>query len=278
MLRPKVAAFLGASIILASCSSSTLATTTNSVGRTSTTVEAGRQGSGGAECPTSGETLDTAKLYIEHNATDADTGVHGLLGGSAWSELCIWDPNGELILVVDPLRQLNDLTVSDLFFESREPPNDEFSITDLMAAFPEGEYTVGGTDFEGISRVARARFTHDIPQQPSITAPVFAVDEESASGALVERNGLTVSWDPVGEALDGRPIEISGYEVIITKVDHDDPNGLTRPVYDVHVGPNSTSLGVVPEFLESTTLYELEVLAIEVSGNQTITVGFFTTK
>jgi hypothetical protein len=31
------------------------------------------------------------------------------------------------------------------------------------------------------------------------------------------------------------------------------------------------------EFLEPNTVYELEVLALETSGNQTITVGFFKT-
>ena len=31
-------------------------------------------GSAADECPTEGEALETAKLYIEHNATDADTG------------------------------------------------------------------------------------------------------------------------------------------------------------------------------------------------------------
>lgn len=85
-------------------------------------------------------------------------------------------------------------------------------------------------------------------------------------------------WDPVTETVTGDQVDISGYEVTITKVDHDDPNGWSRPVYDVHVGPESRSLTVPDEFLEEATLYELEVLALEVSGNQTISVGFFTTE
>ena len=35
---------------------------------------------------------------------------------------------------------------------------------------------------------------------------------------------------------------------------------------------------VSDEFLEPGTLYELEILAIEVSGNQTIGLGFFETE
>jgi hypothetical protein len=230
-----------------------------------------------AQCPTEGEALETAKLYIEHNATDADTGVHGLFGGEAWSELCLWDPNGQLILMVDPQAQLNDLTVSDLFFESREPPNDEFTIDDLKAAFPEGDYMVGGTDFNGTPRVGVAVFTHQIPAAPVITSPAFAEDEETAAEATVSRAGMVVRWDPVTATIDGGPLTVIGYQVIITKVDHEDPNGFSRPVYDVHIGPEATSLSVPREFFEPETVYELEVLALETSGNQTISVGFFTT-
>ena len=230
------------------------------------------------DCPQEGEVLETAKLYIEHNATDADTGVHGVFGGEAWSELCIWAPDGELIMVVDPQGPLGDLTVSDLFFESREPPNDEFSMDDLKTAFPEGEYTVGGNDFEGTPRVGVALFTHDVPAEPNITAPQLAEDEETAGEAVVSPVGLVVAWDPVTELVSGDSLTVTGYEVIITKVDHDDPHGWSRPVYDVHIGPEATSLAVPDEFFEQEAVYELEVLALEVSGNQTISVGFFTTE
>jgi hypothetical protein len=228
-------------------------------------------------CPKEGEILETAKLYIEHNATDADTGVHGSFGGEAWSELCIWDPSGQLIMVVDPQGALGDLTVSDLFFESREPPNDEFSTSDLTSAFPEGEYTVGGTDFEGSPRVGVALFTHDVPAEPHITAPVLAEDEETAGEATVSPVGVVVNWDPVTELVSGGSLTVAGFEVIVTKVEHDDPNGWSQPIYDVHVGPEATSLSVPEEFFEAGTVYELEVLVLEVSGNQTISAGFFTT-
>ena len=58
----------------------------------------------------------------------------------------------------------------------------------------------------------------------------------------------------------------------------DDPNGFSRPTFDVHVLPSLTALEVPSEFLEPNTPYELEVLALEKSGNQTITVIHFETK
>ena len=74
-----------------------------------------------------------------------------------------------------------------------------------------------------------------------------------------------------------QPVEVSGYEVIVTKENHDDPHGFSRPIYDVHVPPAVTALSFPVEFLEPDTVYELEVLALEDSGNQTISVGFFLT-
>jgi hypothetical protein len=228
-------------------------------------------------CPTSGEELETAKLYVEHNATDADTGVHGLFGGEGWIELCIWDPSGEMILHVTPLGPLGDLGLADFFFESREPPNDEYSLDDLFTDFPEGEYRVGGKGFDGVARVGSANFTHDVPSEPDIVEPSLAEDEEEAEGSVTDPGDLVVRWRPVTTSVAGDPVEITAYEVIVTKVDHDDPDGLSLPVYDVHVGPEQTSLGVPEDFLEAETLYELEVLALEASGNQTIAVGFLTT-
>lgn len=229
-------------------------------------------------CPTEGQEWETAKVYIEHNSTDADTGFHGLVGGEAWQELCLFDPDGNLVLLADPQNQLGDLAVADLFFESREPPNDEYSPEALMADFPEGTYTVAGTDFEGVARVGGATFTHDIPAPPTITVPAGIVaDFEEEEPPTVPAEGLAVAWEPVTETIAGDPVEISGYEVIVTTEEFDDPDGNSQPIYDVHVGPDVTELAVPDAWLQPDTLYEMEVLALEVSGNQTISVGFFTT-
>lgn len=230
---------------------------------------------GGGQCPQEGEKLETAMLFIEHNATDQDTGVHGNLGGEAWSQLCLWNPAGELILQVFTEGAFNELGLADLFFESREPPQDEYSIEDLKNDFPEGEYRIGVVGFDGAARVATANFSHEIPAPPVITEPTLAADEEAAAGAVVEPSDLSVSWETVTETIDGNPVEITSYQVIITKVEHEDPHGFSRPVYDIHLGPDSDSLTVPEAFFERDTLYELEVLAIEVTGNQTIALGFF---
>jgi hypothetical protein len=228
----------------------------------------------------SGDTVELAtnKLYIEFNATDDDIGVHGAFDGEAYSELCIYDPSGNQILGLKPQNQLLDLTISGIFFESREPPAEEYDFDDLRTDFPEGEYTIRATTYDGASMTGAATFTHTVPAAPTITAPALAEDEETAADAEVAISSLEVAWDDVTETTTGAAVTITGYEVIITKEVEDDPNGFSRPTYDVHVTADVNSLDVPEDFLEADTVYELEVLALEESGNQTISVGFFKTQ
>jgi hypothetical protein len=212
----------------------------------------------------------TAKLIIEYIATDNDIGVHGAFDDHGWSKLCVYSPDGAPLLTVSPEGQLRDLTMAGIFFESREPPIAEFSFEDLKATFPEGRYTVRGLSFDGRLLTGSATFTHDVPAAPTVTAPL--------DGAVVGTDDLIVKWDDVTQTTDGDPVTITGYEVIVTKVKHVDPHGFSQPIYDVHVPPDRNALPVPGEFLEPGTEYELEVLALEKSGNQTITVGSFTTE
>jgi hypothetical protein len=219
--------------------------------------------------PGSKAKIATAKLIVEYNATDQDIGVHGAFDDQGWSKLCVFAPDGRPVLAVTPESQLRDLTMAGIFFESREPPIDEFSFEDLRARFPEGQYKVRGLSFDGKLLVGSATFTHDVPAAPTVTVP--------ADGAVVDPNDVTVEWDDVTETVDGEPVNITGYEVIVTKENHVDPHGFSQPIYDVHVGPDRNSLSVPAEFFDPDNEYELEVLALEESGNQTISVSFFTT-
>lgn len=232
----------------------------------------------GATCPDEGEDFADAKLYIEHNATDEDTGVHALFAAEGWTELCVLDPEGNHLVVASPQGPLGDLGLADLFWESREPENDEYSIDDLRADFPEGEYRVAGTDHEGHPLAGTAHFTHTIPAAPQIVAPAgLAEDEDDAADVVIGPDDVVVAWEAVDTTIDGEPVTITAYEVIVTDDAFEDPDGFAKPVYDVHVGPDVTSLSVPSEFFSPDTLYEVEVLALEESGNQTITIGFFRT-
>jgi hypothetical protein len=222
--------------------------------------------------------IATAKLIIEYNSTDGDLGVHGAFDDQGWRILCVFDPSGRPVLRVTPESQLRDLTMAGIFFESREPPLAEFGFADLASRFPEGEYKVRAESFDGEILVGSATFTHDVPVPPTIDAPQLADDPRDAKKQdPVPLADLAIRWQDVTETVAGGPVDITGYEVIVTKEGAEDPNGFSQPIYDVHAPPTLNSLRVPAEFLEPDTMYELEVLALEVSGNQTITVGFFRT-
>jgi hypothetical protein len=273
-------------LLAAGCGSDERATNNTNADRSQGSSGAhtgGQSGQGGLHssgevCFERGESFEgEARLYIEHNATDQDTGVHGTFDQEGLTEACLQKPDGTPIMLVDPNNQLDKLGINQFFFESREPPAHKYSIAELKADFPEGRYRISGIDFEGKRRVGTALFTHDIPAPPEIVSPEV-VPEENAEHNTVSPSGLSVRWRPVRQTLDGRPVDITGYEVIVTRVNFNDPHGLSRPEYDVHVPPEVTELAVPEGFVQPGTLYELEVLALEESGNQTITVGFFTTR
>jgi len=233
----------------------------------------GRATGDGADCSNGGGpavTLPTTKLFIEHNSTDEDTGVHGAFDGINWVRLCVFDPRGRLILEVEPNRQLRKQSISGIFFESAEPPNAEVPIEQILARFPEGLYDVRGRAADGRRLTGAATFTHTIPAGPEILHPL---DE-----TVVSASNLVVSWKHVTETITGDPFTRTGYQVIITKDVPDDPHGFSRPTFDVHVPPSVTSLTVPNEFLQPGTRYELEVLVLEVSGNQTLSSLFFETQ
>jgi hypothetical protein len=214
--------------------------------------------------------LPATKLLIEHNATDEDTGVHGFFDGVDWTKLCVYDPHGRQVLEVEPKGQLRDQSISGIFFESAEPPNEEVPIDEFLRRFPEGRYRVRGRAKDGRQLTGAAIFTHAIP-----AAPVIAFPQD---GDVVPASNLVVTWNHVTTTLDGKPLKRTGYEVIVTKEVADDPNGFSRPVLSVHVPPSVTSLTIPNEFLEPSTTYELEVLVLEVSGNQTISSLSFQTE
>jgi hypothetical protein len=53
-------------------------------------------------------------------------------------------------------------------------------------------------------------FSRNVPAVPAITYPT--------GGTVVSSNNLIVSWEQVTHTLTGKPVDITGYEIIITYV------------------------------------------------------------
>ncbi len=234
-----------------------------------------------AACPepsATAATLGHARLYIEDNAADGDIGVHGSFDDHAWRVLCVFAPDGTELLSVEPNGKVGELGVASIFFESNEPDYEEFDYDDLVAAFPEGNYVARGMTADGAPLFGAARFSTVVPLPPTILTP-DTIQDEDGNLPVVDPSDLVVTWAPSTRSRDGRAVTIAGYQVILVNESFGGNNdSFATPIYDVRVGADVTRLPVPPEFLEPDTVYELEVIAIEDSGNQTIAgASFFRT-
>lgn len=215
--------------------------------------------------------LSDAKLLIEHNSTDEDTGFQGFADGDPWNELTIAGPGDASIVRVTAGGGLFDFGLTELFFETSEPENAEVPIEDVLDRLPEGTYTFTGVLVDADEDVRTTEFTHDIPAGPELLTP-----EDGEAG--LDPAAVVVSWEPVTDDIDGEPVDIVGYQVI---VEEDAtplfPQGFAQPVFSVYLPADATSVSVPAEFMRDDTCYKYEVLAIEESGNQTLSSAEFET-
>jgi hypothetical protein len=214
--------------------------------------------------------LEKAKLIIEHNATDEDTGFQGFVDGEAWKQLQIRDPDGKLAMQIEAKGNLRTLGFTELFFETEEPENAVVPIEELLERMPEGDYELLAKTVDGLLARGVATLSHTIPEAPVVTTP--------ADGAVVDAaTDLVVRWDPVTSSLCEDSVTVTHYELIVERSDQPSHPGFGAETFNVHVPASVTAMRVPHEFLEPGTEYKFEVLAIEANGNQTIRAGAFST-
>jgi hypothetical protein len=216
--------------------------------------------------------LKDAKLNIEHNATDRDTGFQGFLDSEGWRRLDVRGPGGR-VLTFQGRGSLAKLGLTELFFETVEPENAEVRIGRMLAKLPEGRYRFTGIGQQNGKRtgrtVGRAWLTHDIPRGPRLVSP--------AEGATVPTRGVVADWEPVSRSLKGEPMRIIAYQLIIEKDAEPHPHMIGKYGLSMYLPRSVTRIEVPDGFLEPDTAYNWEVLAIERSGNQTLSSGAFGT-
>jgi hypothetical protein len=217
--------------------------------------------------------LKEAKLNIEHNATDEDTGFQGFIDSEGWRRLDVRGPRGE-VLSFEGRGSLARLGVTELFFETVEPENADVPIAEMLAKLPEGNYRIAGSAQENGKSAGRtsgtAVLTHDIPAGPKLVSP--------AEGATVPMRGVVARWQPVTESITGEPVRIIAYQLIIERDTKPHPHMIGKLGLSIYVPRGVTSIAVPNGFLQPRTAYMWEVLAIERSGNQTLSSGSFRTR
>jgi hypothetical protein len=203
-----------------------------------------------------------ARLIVEFNSTDEDIGVQFFLDVDTWKTVRILNPRGQQIFEASTKANLlRQGGATELFVESDEPTLDELSLEEFFALFPEGTYQFTGRTPDGQRLEGKSVFTHDIPAGPQIVMPQSG-DEECAQNVPMP---VVIAWNDVTTSIEGKPLEIAEYEVIVGE-----------NVFDVRL--EGTMVTVPSELLKPGTEYEFEILAIAEGGNQTITETCFVTE
>lgn len=206
--------------------------------------------------------LSATAIYFEINDTDGDAGIQIFLDGEGWNSMKIFDPYGNKILDVRAEGSVGMQGITELFLESAEPSFDEQPLAELLALFPEGDYRFEGMTTEGVMLRDKARLTHALPAAPLLALPIEDDDSVDPGNTIIE-------WQLVPNPPGSK---IVGYQIV---VEREKPS---LRVFTADVGPTTTSVTVPPEFMQPGTGYKFEVLAIEASGNRTISEREFETE
>ncbi len=217
--------------------------------------------------------LKDAKLNIEYNATDKDIGFQGFIDSEGWQSLTVKGPGGA-VLKFEGLGPLSKLGVTELFFETVEPAITDVPASTILENLPEGDYTIEGPAMEsGESKGTTssvAWLTHNIPEGPELKAP--------AEKAVVPAGELVVKWGPVTKTIKGDGVNIIAYQLIVEKDEPPHKHMIGKRGLSMYLPPTVTSIALPQGFLEPGTPYKWEVLAIEESGNQTLSSSEFSTE
>ena len=217
--------------------------------------------------------LEQAKIIIEHNATDLDTGFQAFVDADGWEKLEIKGPDG-VVVEFSGKGTLNQFGLTEVFFETTGPENAKLPLEKILATMPEGDYefTASAAKDGGGSgtMTGNAVLSHKIP------AGVTLIEPEA--GAAVPFDKVKVRWTAVDKALDGSPVTIIAYQLIVEKDEDPLPKMIGKRGLSAYLPAKITELTLPAGFLEPGTAYKWEVLAIAESGNQTLRSSTFKTQ
>lgn len=208
--------------------------------------------------------FDEFEVFIEINATDGDAGLQGKLDGSPWNLATVMRPDGETIFEFKPQNNLMEHGVTEIQWESNEPPFTELPLADFLLRFPAGVYTATIVLIEGDPLMNMSELTHNLPAGPVITAP-------EADAVVASGEDLTVTWQPVVDDIQRPGVGDLASAIVsyIVVVEHEGEE--IDQVLTLDVAPDETQAIVPGSFLKPDRIYKIEVGAREESGNQTFT-------
>jgi hypothetical protein len=219
--------------------------------------------------------FEEARLFFELNDTDGDLGIHGLIDGDEWKRLEIEDPNEVRMLDVLVRGRLRRQGLTEIFFESAEPPFDELAPSKFFKRFPEGVYDIGGITLDGRELDSEVRLSH-VLAAPAANIRVASIP--AAKNCDVEplpsvRRPVTIDWDPVTRSHPrigkSGPVTVDHYELI---VEREEPKLL---IFSVMLPPERTQFTMPAGFISLGDSFKFEIVVRATNGNQTAVESCF---
>ncbi len=210
--------------------------------------------------------LSQAELFFELNDTDGDLGIHAAIDGGTWTSLEVEGPDGRKLLSVVSKSRLRMQGLTQLAFESAEPPFEELDPADFFGRFPEGVYEIealaqGGGELEGA-----ANLSHVLAAAPdNITLSGVPAVESCDADPLPEVSApVVIRWDPVTQSHPeiGKtgPVVISRYQLFV--------EGAGRKL-GVDLPPSVTGFEVPASVTDGADQFKFEIIARTSTGNNT---------
>ncbi|HXE75196.1 MAG TPA: hypothetical protein VNN18_06130 [Candidatus Xenobia bacterium] len=221
-----------------------------------------------ATAQTGAAPFSATKIFIEVNATDGDAGIQIFLDAEGWTRLEVFDPSGQPVLDFMAKGSGEQQGITELHLESAEPSFEDQTLAELFLLFPAGQYSFKGVTDEGKSLSGKATLSHILPAGPVIGSP--------AEGQVLNAGSpVVIDWEPVTTAFPGSSpgVNVVAYQVIVEQVK---PQSVR--VFSITLPSSTTQVQLPPELIQSNAEYKFEILAIDASGNQTITESFFKTQ
>jgi hypothetical protein len=221
-------------------------------------------------------------IHFETNSSACDMGIQIAFDTDGLTEGEVEGPNGRVVYSFRSVYGMGVThDVTEGFQERVEPPiieleralgcepsEDAISLHELLAAWPAGRYEFDGWS-DGVEFEGEAQLTHKVPAGPEIISP--------QDGAIVPHDQpLLIRWKKVtGPILPSLgPVEVVGYHALVVDVTQPKlPPGKLKTALDADLSRSETTFLVPKQYLEPGRIYELEILATERGGNQTITEG-----
>jgi hypothetical protein len=213
-----------------------------------------------------------AEILVELNHTDSDLGLHAAIDGQTWTRLEIQGPGELPLLGLFSRGTLWSQGLTQLAFESAEPPFDELPPARFFRRFPEGRYEIEARAQDGANIEGVAFLSHVLAAPPENVLVSGLTAAENCDAVLPQVHPpVVIDWDPVTtshpEVGKTGAVTIAKYQLFVE-----------RPgvIFSLDLPPTVTRVEV-PELVTSTgRRFKFEIIARTTRGNNTAVESCFT--